>query len=222
MISNKDLDAWLKKHRLSLVLADARCVARLEERHPSLKYLGSGEESYGEGSWSSVFWQDRTVVACRTLLGRPHLIHELAHAVTEQTPRWIEEYDSWMYAAERRIARQWGVLDAWVAAFGWSTVPEFRLPGQPGRDLFKHQKTELFTHLSSNERRARMRGWEKMLKEANILRGQELIFPKWPKQTRESWVPVPRGMHWATPTAWIGFKEGQQIRTGSLAEFRRL
>jgi hypothetical protein len=115
MISNKQLDRWLKEQKLSLVLCDVTFPGELPAFHPELAGLGKGHYADG-GVWSCVYWEERLVVAHFEILGGTHpkmlgpdpfLIHELVHAAMPLPPNLCVEARSWMFGAEMKIAGAW-------------------------------------------------------------------------------------------------------------------
>jgi hypothetical protein len=237
MISNKQLDRWLKEQKLSLVLCDVTFPGELPAFHPELAGLGKGHYADG-GVWSCVYWEERLVVAHFEILGGTHpkmlgpdpfLIHELVHAAMPLPPNLCVEARSWMFGAEMKIAGAWGLTAVWEYAMRGLEVDWEELPTHPRkvpRALQGLSPTTPWGSLTVEARALWREAWWELAKQEGVLREGRLRLPTHLAQLREGKSPVPRGLHWALPPnqgqGWVGYHQGKQVRTASLGAFQKM
>lgn len=185
MISNKKLDALLKKHRLTLVLSsDDDSLTRRQGWYDN---LGPYSPLEINGSfWFNIHWKERTVVAGAAALHEGMLVHELMHAAYPQSPSdtWRESHTG-MYAAERLLAKEMGMLEAWNDYFLDTPIDDVDTGGQV-----------LWKWLSPRDRRRNMEAWEELVLEEGLVVDGKLLLVEAPGQTLQP--QIPRGLHFKT------------------------
>jgi len=149
----------------------------VEERFQDFSAWDRGDTSEGV---SSLCWEKRVMVT-DDRCGAGMLIHEVVHLLLDQPPGDMQrEGFTWMYAAERSLARRWGALWEW----------ETWMMAVPVDDPYDGNH-KFFENFSLKDQRRMMRDWYDMLRDAGLMRHNHFINPgTWKGQTSTS---LPRG-----------------------------
>lgn len=223
MISNKQLDRWLKEQKLSLVLYTAEDFDDLRSVHPEVRRLNRRHmlECVAE---ENLFWEERVVFF--NVWERPSFYISDFLRLSLPKGDWVGP-DCWTFEADRLIHAEWGREQEWwdswrrIVTFDSDHLQEPPVGGEEYHGAF-------WSDLSEQEQEQHKASWAHMLQEAQVLQGSRLLLPVHLKQLPDEQAPIPRGLHWALhpvhqpERGWIGYHRDEMVKTDSLKEFLKL
>ncbi len=169
----------LKRFQITHLFTDTELLLHIQRVHDRFENFFWDDGSNSDAV-SSVCWEKR-ILLTDPEIPPGMLIHEVAHILLDQPPGNMErEGFTWMYAAERSLARRWGVLWEWES---W-------MEGVPVDDPYDGSHN-FFGNFSRADQRRMLRDWYDMLREAGLMRHNHFVNPgTWTGQT---YTNLPRG-----------------------------
>lgn len=169
----------LKRFQITHLVTDTGRLPHTDRDYDRFQDFFWDDSENEEGS-SSLCWEKRTIVT-NPYITPGMLIHEVAHLLLDEPPGNMKrEGFTWMYAAERSLARRWGALWEWE---GWMGAVPVDDPYDGSHNFFRN--------FSLSHQRRMLRDWYDMLRDAGFMRHNHFVYPgTWTGQTYTS---LPRG-----------------------------